>query len=134
MLEILELMHDPADYFKDFNNMIEFPIALISLAYFILRMTHVDKNYYPNAEKPNIENEYYVTFILLNLVIVMSGIHKVLKFSKISLNFGILVQLLIDSFKEILTFTGFMFTLLAFTSYLYNLIGAEISNDDYPEL
>ena len=73
-------------------------------------------------------------FILLNLLIVMSGIHKVLKFSKISLNFGILVQLLIDSFKEIVTFVIFMFTLIAFISYLYNLIGAELSNEDYPEL
>lgn len=134
MLECLELMHDPADYFEDYNNLIEFPTAFVSTVYFVLRLGHVDKNYYPNGEKPDENDEHYVTFILLNLVIVMSGIHRVMKFVKISLLFGLLVQLLTDSFKEIVTFIMFMFTLLLFNSYLYNLIGAEIGNDGYPDL
>ena len=134
MLECLELMHDPADYLDDYNNLIEFPIALVSLVYFVLRIGHAGQNYYPNGENPDENDEHYVTFILLNLVIVMSGIHRVIKFVKISLLFGLLVQLLVDSFKEIVTFILFMFTLLLFNSYLYNLIGAEIGNDGYPDL
>ena len=135
LLECLELYYQGFfDFIEDFNNLIEFPICLISVVYFILRISNLEKNYYPNGDKPDTGDEHYVTIILLNLMIIMSGIHRVLKFSKISMEFGILVQLLIDSFKEIVTFTIFMFTLLLFTSYLFNLIGAEISNDDYPDL
>ena len=134
MLEVLEIMYDPKDYSENVNNFIEFPIAIISLIYFVMRLSKIDKNYYPNGENPDQDDYYYVMFILLNLLIILSLIHKVLKFLKISLRFGILVQLLVNSFKEIVTFISFMFIVLSFNSYLYMILGAEISETEYPEV
>ena len=119
-------MYDPKDYLEDINNFIEFFVSLVSLVYFILRIANLDKNYYPNGTEPDKDDKYYVIFIILNLTIILSLFHKVLKFLKISLRFGILVQLLVNSFKEILTFVSFMFMVLLFNSYIYMIIGAEI--------
>ena len=134
MLEILELKYDPKEYLGDINNYIELPIAFVSAVYFVLRLARSNKNYYPNGENPDQDDLLYVTIILLNLVMILSAIHMVLKFLKISLRFGILVQLLINSFKEIVTFVSFAFIILVFISYLYGVIGVEISDENYPEV
>lgn len=134
MLEIIEIMSDPQDYVVNLSNRIELPASIIGVIYSILRSTRIDKNFYPHNQNPDKDEKLYIIFIILNLVISISVIYRILSFLKISFHFGILVQLFINSFNEILTFIIFMFIVLLFNSHSYSIIGAEISDEDYPEL
>ena len=53
MLEIIEILSDPKDYFGNLNNRIELPVALVGIIYTILRAIHIDQNFYPHSVKPD---------------------------------------------------------------------------------
>lgn len=85
------MTHDPQDYFSEVSNAIELPICVITTVYYVLRRINIDKNYYPNSEKASQDDDLFVVFIVMNLIIILSGVHKVLKFMTISMRFGVLV-------------------------------------------
>lgn len=53
-LETIELSYDVSEYFSNAWNNIDVPIFFICLYYFILRITNLDKNYFPMSERPSV--------------------------------------------------------------------------------
>lgn len=72
--------------------------------------------------------------IILNVLILMSGVFKIMFFFRVNDEFGRFVKLLSQCFSDITVFITFMTLMMLFISVLYGVVGAEYSNEDYPSL
>ena len=134
LYEMVEMSYNVKDYFESLWNCIDLPIFAINIIYLVIRINNIEECFYPFDERPSINHPQYVTMIILNVVIIISGVFKIMFYLRVYDDFGQLVKLMGACFQDIVIFSLFMLMSLLGISILFTIVGAEFSDEDYPNL
>ena len=86
--EMIEMSYSIQDYFESVWNCIDLPIFVVNVVYLVIRIQNIDSCFYPFSERPTIDHPQYVTMIILNVVIIFSGVFKIMFYLRVYDEFG----------------------------------------------
>ena len=89
-IELIQIRHDPSNYFSDPWNRVDFSTFVMNLIYLGLRFTHLDKCYSPMAKGASLSESswLFVPMVLRHLILIALAMMKMMSYLRVFESFG----------------------------------------------
>ena len=90
-VELIQIRHDPSNYFTDPWNRVDFSTFVLNLIYSVLRFSNLGECYSPLAADSSRDSGLFVPMVLLHLILIMQSMMKMMSYLRVFESFGQLV-------------------------------------------